>query len=135
VYDAVCALEALEHFPTMDGPLTEFARVLRPGGVLLTSRGTEESGRKAKVKSPVEFIPILERCGFERIQINKWWKFYDRVFAKKRGSSNSIDGQALSNVLKCSACHSIHWIKASTLLKCQECGNGLPITKEGIVLS
>ncbi|NTU57184.1 MAG: class I SAM-dependent methyltransferase, partial [Anaerolineales bacterium] len=50
-FDVVCALEVLELFPNMDEPLAEFARVLRPGGVFLTSRGTEESGRKSKVKS------------------------------------------------------------------------------------
>ena len=43
-FDAVCALEVLELFPNMDEPLAELSRVLRPGGILLTSRGTEESG-------------------------------------------------------------------------------------------
>lgn len=46
-FDVVCALEVLELFPNMDEPLKELTRVLRPGGILLTSRGTEESGRKA----------------------------------------------------------------------------------------
>ncbi|HMD80081.1 MAG TPA: class I SAM-dependent methyltransferase, partial [Anaerolineales bacterium] len=48
-FDVVCALEVLELFPKMEEPLAEFHRVLRPGGILLISRGTEESGRKAKV--------------------------------------------------------------------------------------
>lgn len=135
VFDVVCALEVLEHFPNMGAPLAEFSRVLRPGGILLTSRGTEESGRKAKVKSPVEFTSMLERCGFEQIRISQWWKFYDRVMAVKRGASNDIGAKSLSNVLKCSSCYSIHWIKTSNLMKCQDCGDELSITKEGIVLS
>jgi hypothetical protein len=36
------------------------SRLLRPGGILLTSRGTEESGRKAKVKSAAELTSMLE---------------------------------------------------------------------------
>jgi SAM-dependent methyltransferase len=134
VFDAVCALEVLEHFPNMGAPLTEFARVLRPGGILLTSRGTEESGRKAKVKSAGEFASMLERCGFEQIQISRWWKFYDRVMAIKRGSSDRIGTMGLSSVLRCSSCHSIHWTKTSSLWKCQDCGNELVITAEGIML-
>jgi ubiquinone/menaquinone biosynthesis C-methylase UbiE len=67
VFDAVCALEVLELFPDMEKPLQEFSRVLRPGGILLTSRGTEESGRKAKVKSKKEFSAGLEENGFEQI--------------------------------------------------------------------
>jgi len=63
-FDAVCALEVLELFPTMDAPLAELTRVLRPGGILLTSRGTEESGRKAKVKSRADMVGMLEQNGF-----------------------------------------------------------------------
>ncbi|NJC98751.1 MAG: class I SAM-dependent methyltransferase [Anaerolineae bacterium] len=54
-FDAVCALEVLELFPNMDEALAELSRVLAPGGVLLTSRGTEASGRRAKVKSKLDF--------------------------------------------------------------------------------
>jgi ubiquinone/menaquinone biosynthesis C-methylase UbiE len=64
-FDAVCALEVLELFPDMEKPLQEFSRVLRPGGILLTSRGTEQSGRKAKVKSKRELSARLEGNGFE----------------------------------------------------------------------
>jgi len=133
-FDVVCALEVLEHLPDMDEPLAEFSRVLRSGGILLTSRGTEESGRKAKVKQVVEFTALLERCGFEQINISKWWKLYDRVMAVKRGSSNEVGAKGLSEVLKCPACHSIQWLKTPNGWKCQVCGNELSITKEGIIL-
>jgi ubiquinone/menaquinone biosynthesis C-methylase UbiE len=55
-FDIVGCLEVLELMPDTQGALLEMARVLRPGGILLTSRGTEESGRKAKVKSGAELI-------------------------------------------------------------------------------
>lgn len=134
-FDAVCALEVLELFPGMDEPLAELTRVLRPGGILLTSRGTEESGRKAKVKSRKEFITLLEKNGLEQIQTTKWWKLFDRVIAVKRGTSQPVLLKNLSEVLKCSSCQASHWLKSSNLLKCQNCGRELSITEEGILLN
>jgi ubiquinone/menaquinone biosynthesis C-methylase UbiE len=134
-FDVVCALEVLELFPTMDEPLAEFSRVLRRGGILLTSRGTEESGRKAKVKSAVDLTSLLERNGFEGIQITKWWKLFDRVIALKSGFSNPVAAKSISEILKCSACQSVQWIRTSNLWKCQNCGNELFISNEGIILN
>jgi len=134
-FNVICALEVLELFPNMEEPLAEFSRVLRPGGILLTSRGTEASGRKAKVKSVSELSSLLERNGFENIQIVTWWKLFDRVIAVKSGPFNHVGGKSLSEVLKCSRCHSIHWIKRSNMWTCQNCGNELPVTDKGIVLN
>jgi ubiquinone/menaquinone biosynthesis C-methylase UbiE len=92
-FEAVCALEVLEFFPSMDAPLRELARVLRPGGVLLTSRGTEESGRRAKVKPAGELIALMERMHLERVQITRCWKLFDRVLARKRGLSQPAGGE------------------------------------------
>jgi ubiquinone/menaquinone biosynthesis C-methylase UbiE len=134
-FDVVCALEVLELFPNMDEPLAELTRVLRPGGILLTTRGTEESGRKAKVKSPKEFIFLLEKNGLQDIQITKWWKLFDRVIAVKSGSSALMGAQNLSDVLRCSTCSQIQWQEESGMLKCQNCAKELSITREGIVLN
>jgi len=133
-FDAVCALEVLELFPGMDEPLAEFLRVLRPGGILLTSRSTEESGRKAKVKSAVVLTSLLEEYGFEKVLITKWWKLFDRVLAIKGSSSAPVIAKSLSEVLKCRSCHSIYWAKTSNTWRCRDCANTLPVTKEGILL-
>jgi len=102
---------------------------------LLTSRSTEESGRRAKVKSTVELTSLLEKSGFERVQITKWWKLFDRVIAVKGGSSPPASVKDLSQVLKCLSCHSIDWLKTSNQWKCRICGNEVAITKEGILLN
>jgi ubiquinone/menaquinone biosynthesis C-methylase UbiE/ribosomal protein S27E len=134
-FDVVCALEVMELFPTMDEPLAEFSRVLRPGGVFLTSRGTEESGRKAKVKSVKEYTSLLEKNGFENVQATKWWKLFDRVLAVKNGSSAPVKSRRLQDVLKCSACGKIQWGRTSNTLQCGHCGRELTVTREGIVLN
>lgn len=134
-FDVVCAVEVLELFPDMDEPLAELTRVLRPGGILLASRGTEESGRKAKVKSIAEFKALLERNGLEQIQITKWWKLFDRVLAVKQGSAAAASRRELSQVLHCRKCGKTQWQKTTRAWKCLNCEKELPVTKEGIVLN
>jgi ubiquinone/menaquinone biosynthesis C-methylase UbiE len=134
-FDAVCALEVLELFPDMTEPLRELARILRPGGVLLTSRGTEESGRKAKIKSVGIFTSLLEKYGMEQIQISKWWRLFDRVIARKHGQPDPAECRKLSEVLICSSCGSRQWSMADRGWKCQVCGNVLAVTREGIILN
>ncbi|MFT3894658.1 MAG: methyltransferase domain-containing protein [Anaerolineales bacterium] len=133
-FDAVCALEVLELFQNADEPLAEFSRVIRPGGVLLTSRGTEASGRKAKVKSAAEYTSMLERHGFENIHITKWWKWFDRILAGKSGNSEPVRKHALQDVLKCS-CGEIRWEQKQNSLCCGHCSRELIVTKEEIVLN
>jgi SAM-dependent methyltransferase len=134
-FDAACCLEVLELLPDAQAALHEMARLLRPGGILLTSRGTEESGRKAKVKSQAELTSMLRASGFENIQITKWWKLFDRVFANKIGTARPVGAKSLIDILKCSSCSQTEWIKESQTLKCRHCSNELPITEEHIVLN
>ncbi|HKY53574.1 MAG TPA: class I SAM-dependent methyltransferase [Anaerolineales bacterium] len=134
-FDAVCALEVLELFPNMEEPMAEFSRVLRPGGILLTSRGTEESGRKAKVKSKSEFGSLLTKHDFANFQIAPWWKLFDRVIAMKNGSSHPVGAQSLTEVMRCKACGQTRWEKEMNALRCRNCGKELSVTKQGIVLN
>jgi len=134
-FDVVCALEVLELFPNMDEPLAEFSRVLRPGGVFLTSRGTEESGRKAKVKSLEEHTFLLEKNGFENVVVTKWWKLFDRTLAVKAGISTQSDKRKLQEILRCTVCGQAKWEKLSNLLKCGNCGNRLTVTDKAIILN
>jgi ubiquinone/menaquinone biosynthesis C-methylase UbiE len=136
-FDVVCALEVLELFPEMDAPLAEFSRVLRPGGVLLTSRGTEESGRRAKVKSQATFGALLGKHGFGEFEIKPWWKLFDRVIAKKDGDSEPVRTRTLAALLRCPTCGGsgpTQWRQDARQLRCGQCGRELSITGEGIVL-
>ena len=134
-FDVACCLEVLELMPDAQAVLQEMSRLLRPGGVLLASRGTEESGRKAKVKSGAELTSILQTCGFESIQITKWWKLFDRVLANKTGTSNPIGVKSLTKILMCPSCHQIRWVKIPDALQCEQCGKELTLTPQNIVLN
>jgi len=134
-FDVVCCLEVLELFPNMDEPLAELTRVLRPGGILLSTRGTEESGRKAKVKSKAAYGALLKKYNVENFQIAPWWKLFDRVIAVKNGKSLPVGAKKLSALMRCGACKQTQWKCEAGVLKCQNCGKELPITKAGIVLN
>jgi ubiquinone/menaquinone biosynthesis C-methylase UbiE len=133
-FDAVCCLEVLELLPDMDAALGEMSRVLRPGGILLTSRGTEESGRKAKIKSRLGFGLLLAKNDFETFEITPWWKLFDRVIAAKNGSSEPAGARKLSEMMRCGACGQTQWESEPGALRCGNCGGQLSVTPEGIVL-
>ena len=134
-FDTVCCLEVLELLPDAQAALNEMSRLLRPGGVLLTSRGTEESGRKAKVKSEAQLTSMLSASGFENVQVTKWWKLFDRVLARKRGRSHPAGSRGLTDVLQCSSCGKIQWTAGSGALECLNCKYRLQVTGQGIVLN
>ena len=134
-FDTVYCLEVLELLPHTQAALNEMSRLLRPGGVLLTSRGTEESGRRAKVKSDAQLTSMLSASGFENVQVTKWWKLFDRVLARKRGTSSPASSRVLTDVLKCSSCGKIQWTAGSGALECSSCKHRLQVTGQGIVLN
>lgn len=121
-FDAVCCLEALEVMPEMESPLAELWRVLRPGGLLVTSRGTEASGRKDKIRSNADFSSLLEHSGFERVQISAWWKYFDRALAQKPGSAPPAAQHELFGLLRCKACGKTDWQIHPNEAHCRACG-------------
>ena len=134
-FDVVCALEVLELFPSMEEPLRELGRVLRPGGILLTSRGTEASGRKARIKSKHELAALLETHEFSKIEVTRWWRLFDRVLAVKTGKSLPVGSPRLADILRCASCGATAWQKLPGLWKCAVCGVEKPVTTSGILLN
>jgi ubiquinone/menaquinone biosynthesis C-methylase UbiE len=133
-FDAVCCLEALEVMPEMEQPLSELYRVLRPGGLLVTSRGTEASGRKEKIRSAENFTNLLHSSGFEGVEITAWWKYFDRVFARKPGSFTPAPKHDLADLLRCKACDATSWEMNPKALVCLGCGTQFPYNDEAILV-
>ncbi|MCJ7435300.1 MAG: class I SAM-dependent methyltransferase [Anaerolineales bacterium] len=134
-FDVVSCLEALEVMPEMETPLAELCRVLRPGGMLISSRGTDASGRSAKVRSVEVFKTVLQGMGFEQVDIIPWWRWFDRVTARKPGEFSPAAGRSISDVLVCKNCRTTHFeIVPGAGLKCVKCGNKIPQNAEGVLL-
>jgi len=83
IFDVVSCLETIELLPDTDAHLSEFYRVMRPGGILLVSRNTGEWGIRGKVCPAEIFSSQLSAAGFEKIEITPWWKWFDLVWARK----------------------------------------------------
>lgn len=133
-FDVVCCLEALEVMPEMETPLAELFRLLRPGGTLVTSRGTEASGRRAKVVSAEAFTRLLERHGFVEVEISPWWKLFDRVLARKPGVFVPAGPRRLEALLACPDCGQQALTYAGGAYQCRQCGRALTCSPEGIIL-
>lgn len=85
-FDAVTCLEALEFFPAETAALQEMVRVLKPGGILLTTRrrGWEGKAFIGRYKETAEFETLLATLGLENVQTFAWQVNYDQVFAQKQ---------------------------------------------------
>jgi SAM-dependent methyltransferase len=84
-FEVVSCLETIELLPDTHAHLSEFYRIMRPGGILLISRNTGEWGIRGKV-CPAEIFSLqLSAAGFEKIEITPWWKWFDLVWARKPG--------------------------------------------------
>jgi ubiquinone/menaquinone biosynthesis C-methylase UbiE len=129
-FDVVSCVEALELMPNMQAPLAELARVLRPGGILLTSHGNEALGWDDKVVSAEKFTDLLRAAGFEQIEILPWWEKFDRVWANKAGQSAPIGSRPWAELLQCPVCGSTGFLQNA---QCQQCHTALSITSEGII--
>lgn len=130
-FDVASCLEALEIMPDIDEPLAELLRVLKPGGILITSRATEESGRVGKVISTDRFADRLRGLGFSEIDIQPWWRLFDLVWACKPGALHTSEAGELTSVLRCPSCGQA---AMSPALRCCRCGAEITASDDGILL-
>jgi len=90
-FDAVCCLEALEFFPNDSTALTEMARVLRPGGFLMTSRRIGLEGRLffGRYRSRSNLEDYLTGLGFVGVRSHVWQLNYNMITGWKAPAGES----------------------------------------------
>jgi ubiquinone/menaquinone biosynthesis C-methylase UbiE len=101
-FDAVTCLEALEFLPDPYAALGEMIRVLRPGGLLLTSIRIDTRWMPTRAWSEAKMRRELESLDMRDIHIAIWQEDYRQVWARKAGESEPIGAGRLAQVL-CSA--------------------------------
>jgi ubiquinone/menaquinone biosynthesis C-methylase UbiE len=87
VFDVVTCMEALEFMPQPEAQLTEIIRVLRPGGLLLTTLRVRERWMPGRVWSQEKFQTLLAERGIEHIEFQPWQYDYMLVWGEKSGDS------------------------------------------------
>jgi SAM-dependent methyltransferase len=133
-FDAVTCLEALEFMPHPAAVLAEMVRVLRPGGILVT---TNRVGRQARLLpgrtfSRQQLEHLLKSMPLEGIRIRAWQVDYDLVWARKTGTPRGSGMRPLPYILRCPRCHGpVVW--ADNALECPTCDTHYPRAADGVI--
>lgn len=133
VFDSVTCLEMLEFTPNPRQQLVEAVRVLRPGGVLLTTRrrGFDARMMPGKVFSPEEITARLEHLGIIDVRIAAWQVDYDLVWGQREGRS-SAGARPILEVLLCPRCNAPTLVEGNQGIRCEQCSAIYPL-RDGII--
>lgn len=82
-FDIVTCLEALEFMPDQAAVLAELARVLKPGGVLLTTIRIDTRWMPDRTWDEPQMREALQALGMDDIHFTIWQEDYTQVWARK----------------------------------------------------
>ncbi len=133
-FDAVTCLEALEFTPDPRAVLAELVRVLRPGGVLLTTNrvGPDAKFLPGRAFSRDEFKHLLHEFPLEDVKVWTWQVDYDLTWAVKAGEPRGGGVRPLPEVLRCPAC-SGRVTREDRAFRCAGCDHIYPIAEDGVI--
>jgi SAM-dependent methyltransferase len=134
-FDAVTCLEALEFLPDAQATLSEIVRVLRPGGVLLTSNrvGPHARWMPGRTMSRQAFTELLESLSLSDVRVGSWQIDYDIAWARKPGQSHVAAPATLPALLRCPRCFNGPLGRQDQALRCSACNHLYPIADDGVV--
>ncbi|MYD11444.1 MAG: class I SAM-dependent methyltransferase [Chloroflexi bacterium] len=99
-FDVVTCLEALEFMPRPGTALAEMVRVLRPGGLLLTTIRIDTRWMPGRTWTEARMRAELEALGMRDIDVLIWQEDYSQVWALKAGSSQPIGAGGLEDAMQ-----------------------------------
>lgn len=97
-FDMVTCMEALEFMPQPEQALRELVRVLRPAGLLLTTRRINEPLMPARLWTQKTMQSLLADNNMIDIEFEKWQYDYEKVWALKAGQSEFIGAIPLEDM-------------------------------------
>ena len=136
-FDLVACLEALEFFEDQRVVLVEIVRVLRPAGVLLSTRrrGRDAFLMPGKALDEKALAALLHELGMEAVEFSPWQKDYDMLWARKPGASAGAQAgvRPLVEVLRCPQCGAPALMEETDGLRCERCRARYPIGAAGVI--
>jgi ubiquinone/menaquinone biosynthesis C-methylase UbiE/ribosomal protein S27AE len=136
-FDLVACVEALEFFEDQLVVLAEIVRVLRPGGVLLSTRRRSRDAflMPGKALREEALAALLSGLGMEAVEFWPWQVDYNMLWARKPGAPTAARGNArpLVEVLHCPQCGAAAMIEGADGLRCGQCGARYPIAADGVI--
>ncbi len=97
-FDVVTCLEGLEFLPAPAAALKEMVRVLRPGGLLLTTIRIDTRWMPTRTHSQAQMRAELSDMGMVAIDFAIWQEDYNQVWARKAGASSSIGAEGFAAI-------------------------------------
>lgn len=99
VFDVVTCLEALEFMPSPDAVLQEMIRVLRPGGLLLTTLRINMHWMPGRTWSENQMREKLTTYGMIDISFEIWQEDYTKVWGRKVGESEFVGARPIEDII------------------------------------
>jgi len=149
-FDAVTCLEALEFLPHARQTIREMTRVLRPGGVLLTTnrRGWESKLFPGRAYARHELVSLLKEMGLTGVTVQSWQYIYDLVWSRKPGDllrgrptksrdalPYSEEQRGLSTHVSCPQCREATLCSDAAVLHCPSCRTTYPVEGRIVALT
>lgn len=132
--DVVTCLEVVEFTPDPAQTLRELIRVLRPGGLLVTTLRVGTPFYLSRVWSADRLRDFLQENGVEHVEILPWLETYNLVQGRRAGESAFAGQRPLSDLLLCPRCRLQQMIEGNDgSLYCENCGAAVPRDAHGII--
>lgn len=132
-FDVITCLEALEFMTDSQTVLREIVRVLRPGGLLLTTNRIRTRAMPGKTRSDDAMHTLLESLGMDRVVIEYWQVDYNRVWAYKSGSSMPTLSRPLAEILRCPRCRQSLMVETTDDWRCPHCAYTTKTGEDGVI--
>lgn len=131
-FDLITCMEALEFLPDADAALAELVRVLRPGGVLLTTLRQNTRWMPGRIWTEDDMRRRLMNMGLVDIHFVRWQLDYQQVWARKPGDAPHIGAYPPEEALGCPICDSPLMVREDAWC-CIECDYCAPVGAQGII--
>jgi len=132
-FEVVTCLESLEFMTHPAQVMGELVRVLRPGGILLTTNRISTRLMPGKTWSGEQLYQILESLYIENISFEVWQEDYDQVWGRKAGESAFAGARPMGEILRCPRCKASLMTQEGRAWVCGRCNSRAQVGADRVI--